>query len=66
MKLSNGGDSCDFFFAAMAHWQLGQKENARRVYDKAVAWMASHRPDDEELKRFRAEAEEVLGIKDGK
>jgi len=27
--------------------------------------MDEHKPDDEELRRFRAEAEEVLGIEGG-
>jgi serine/threonine protein kinase/Flp pilus assembly protein TadD len=50
------------FFLAMAHWQLGEKEQARRDYDRAVQWMEKEHPKDEELRRFRAEAEEVLGI----
>jgi tetratricopeptide (TPR) repeat protein len=61
MKLRNGGDSSDWFFLAMAHWQLGDKEQARRWYDKALGWMLQHRPKDEELCRFRAEAEALLG-----
>ena len=46
----------------MAHWQVGNKEEARRWYDKAVEWMEKNKPDDEELRRFRAEAAELLGI----
>ena len=38
--------------------KLGQKD-AREWFDKAVAWMAGHKPDDKELKRFRAEAGEM-------
>ncbi|MHC4164055.1 MAG: hypothetical protein ACYSUM_18170 [Planctomycetota bacterium] len=49
---------------AMEKHKLGQKD-AREWYDKAVAWMDKHKPDDQELKRVRAEAEEVLGITDG-
>jgi tetratricopeptide (TPR) repeat protein len=64
MQLSNGGDSFDFFFLAMAHWQLGDKEQAGQWYDKAVQWMDRNRPQDEELKRFRAEAAALLGIKE--
>ena len=45
----------------MSHWQLGKKDEARQWYDKAVEWMEKNKPDDEELKRFRAEAEELLG-----
>jgi hypothetical protein len=47
----------------MAHWQLGKKEEACKWNDKAVAWMEKNRPKDEELKLFRAEAEELLGMK---
>ena len=36
-ELRNGGDSFDWFFLAMAHWQLGEKDEARKWYDQAVA-----------------------------
>jgi serine/threonine protein kinase/Flp pilus assembly protein TadD len=64
MELGQGGDALDWFFLAMAHWQLGNKEQARTWHDKAVAWMDKHMPDNDELKRFRAEAAELLGVKD--
>ena len=57
-----GDNSFDFFFLAMSHWRLGNRDDARQWYDKAVAWMEKNKPNDEELKRFRAEAEELLGI----
>ena len=37
-------------------------EQARNWYDKAVAWMVKNQPQDEELRRFRVEAEELLGV----
>ena len=37
MELRKGGDSFDWFFLAMAHWQLGEKDEAREWYDRAVA-----------------------------
>jgi hypothetical protein len=49
------------FFLAMAHWQLGEKEKARDWYAQAVSWMDEH-GTTEDLKHFRAEAEELLGI----
>jgi tetratricopeptide (TPR) repeat protein len=61
VHLRRGGNSEDFFFLAMAHWQLGEKDKARAWYDHAVAWMDQHKPNDEELKRFRAEATALLG-----
>jgi len=60
--LRKGGDSVDWFFLAMAHGQLGHKDEARRSYDRAVAWMDRNNPDDEDLRRFRTEAAELLGI----
>ena len=62
MELRDGGNSFDWFIVAMSKHKLSQK-NAREWYDKAVAWMDEHKPDDEELKRFRAEASELLGTK---
>jgi serine/threonine protein kinase/tetratricopeptide (TPR) repeat protein len=66
MELSQGGDGYDWFFLSMAHWQLGDKEKARKWYDKAAQWMDKNRPGDEDLRPFRTEAAELLGIKDGK
>jgi tetratricopeptide (TPR) repeat protein len=62
VELRSGGDAFDWFFLAMAHWQLKHKEEARRWYDKAVAWMDKNEPKDEELLRFRDEAAKLLGI----
>jgi hypothetical protein len=62
MELRKGGDSFDWFFLAMGHCQLDQNEEARKWYDQAVAWMDKHQPQNEELRRFRAEAAELLGI----
>ena len=52
----------DGFFLAMAHWQLGDKPQARSWYDKAVSWMEKNQPKNEELIRFRAEAAALLGV----
>jgi uncharacterized protein HemY len=60
-QLRNGGDSFDFFFLAMAHWELNEEEEARAWYDRAVAWMDRNAPQNEELQRFRAEAATLLG-----
>ena len=62
MELRQGGDSFDWFFLAMAHWQLDHKQEARVWYDKAVEWMDKHQPKNGELMRFCAEADELLGI----
>jgi tetratricopeptide (TPR) repeat protein len=50
------------FFLAMAHWQLGEKGQAREWFAKSVQWMEKGNQDDAELKRFRAEAAGLLGV----
>jgi tetratricopeptide (TPR) repeat protein len=62
MELCQGGDSYDWFFLAMAHWQLRNKDEARKCYNQAVQWMDKNDPKNEELRRFRAEASELLEI----
>ncbi len=62
MELRSGGDAIDWFFLAMAHKQLGNQEEARQWYDKAVAWTQTNKPDDAELRRFQAEAATLLGV----
>jgi tetratricopeptide (TPR) repeat protein len=58
--LAKSLDSFNTFFLAMAHWQLGNKDEARQFHQQAVQWMETNQPKDEELRRFRAEAEELL------
>ena len=60
---NGGGTSWDWFFYAMAHWQMGNKEQARQYYEKAVGWMEQNGPNEDELRRFRAEAEQLLEIR---
>ena len=60
-ELRAGGDSFDWFFLAMAHWQLDQKTEALEWYEKAVQWMDKS-PENEELLRFRNEATKLLNI----
>jgi serine/threonine protein kinase/WD40 repeat protein len=55
--------SFNAFFLAMAHWQLGKKEEARSWMDRAVRWMDKNKPQDEQLRRIRDEAEQLLGTK---
>jgi serine/threonine protein kinase/tetratricopeptide (TPR) repeat protein/WD40 repeat protein len=59
-QLRKGGNAFDWFFLAMARWRLGQKEEARKWYARAVGWMEKNQPDNEELGRFRAEAAALL------
>jgi len=62
MELRQGGNSFDWFFLAMAHEKLGDKEKARQWYDRATRWMNKNLATDEELRRFQAEATQVLGV----
>jgi tetratricopeptide (TPR) repeat protein len=69
-ELSGGGDASDWLFLAMAHRKLGHDSEARRAYDRAIRWLGGHpellakdRAQTEELRRFRSEAEDVLGLK---
>jgi tetratricopeptide (TPR) repeat protein len=49
-------------FLAMAQWQLGNKDQARERYDEAVKWVEKNQPQDEQLRRLRAEAAGLLGV----
>jgi hypothetical protein len=66
MALRKGGDGFDWFFQAMAHWQIGDKTQSRCWYDKAVPWMEKYQPKNAELVRFRAEAAALLGVNETK
>jgi tetratricopeptide (TPR) repeat protein len=62
MELRKGGDSFDWFFLAMGRYQLGDKKEARKWYGQAVEWQEKNQPKNEELVRFRAEAETLMKI----
>ena len=62
MERQNGGNCTDWFFMAMAHGRLGNEHDAQKWYGQAVEWMEKNDPDDESLRRLRAEAAELLGI----
>jgi serine/threonine protein kinase/Tfp pilus assembly protein PilF len=67
-------EATDSFFLAMAHWQLGEKESARKLYTEGVAWLEANKPQDgqgrahrlpvAEVRRFGAEAAALLGVAD--
>jgi hypothetical protein len=61
------GLAFDLYFLAMSHQRLGETARARDYYDWAVRWVEVQKGLSagqlEELKMFRAEAEELLGIK---
>jgi len=53
--------SFDGYFLAMTYWRMGQQAQAREVLERAEHWRLTHEPDDVELLRFRAEAEQLVG-----
>jgi serine/threonine protein kinase/uncharacterized protein HemY len=65
LRLRKEGDPFAGLFLAMAHWQNGDKDQARKWFQQGVEWMRND-PQHEELPRYRAEAAELLGIKDKK
>jgi tetratricopeptide (TPR) repeat protein len=50
------------FFLAMAHQQLGNKDEALQWYNRAVEWMEKKQAKSAMMLRTRAEAAELLGI----
>ena len=56
----------DLFFLAMAHYRLGDKDRARTWYTQAVDWMQKNKSHDDNLWRFRLEAEVLLGVNDAR
>jgi hypothetical protein len=63
-------DPVNGFFLDMAHANLGAHEEARKWYARAVTWLEQSGKALEtnprraaELRRFRAEAEQLLGLK---
>ncbi len=64
-KLGHGREfGFNAFFLALSRWQLGEHEQARRWFSDAVRWMGEKKPNDEELRRFHAEAEALIRPED--
>jgi tetratricopeptide (TPR) repeat protein len=61
-ELANGTQlAFNSFFLAMAHWQEGQKDAADKWFAAADLWTKKYGPQNEELRRFRSEAIQLLG-----
>jgi serine/threonine protein kinase/tetratricopeptide (TPR) repeat protein len=65
MELGNGGVPSHWFHLAMVHWQRGDPKEARKWYDKAVAWNQKNRSGDVRDYLLRAEAAALLGVANG-
>jgi len=61
-ELGSAGDSFQWFLLAMANRQLGNNDQARQWCDRAIQWMDKNEAANQELRRFRAEAAQVLGV----
>jgi serine/threonine protein kinase/tetratricopeptide (TPR) repeat protein len=61
-RLPNGQTGQALYFLAMAHWQLGQKDLARKCYDRAVTQMERRKARSAETRRLRVETEKLMGI----
>src|SRR5262249_17893279 len=61
MALRKGPDASDWFLQALARWQNGEKDEARRWVDKAVGWTREQAPRNAELRQLWTEAAELLG-----
>jgi tetratricopeptide (TPR) repeat protein len=59
---SSTSAAVDCYFLAMAHAKLGDGELAEKWFRAADLWMALVAVTNEELKRFRAEAIDVVGV----
>jgi serine/threonine protein kinase/Tfp pilus assembly protein PilF len=53
-----------WFRLAIAHWHVGEKEEARHWYGQALEWMVAHQPRNTKLRHLRAEAAALLRIQD--
>jgi serine/threonine protein kinase/cytochrome c-type biogenesis protein CcmH/NrfG len=61
-QMWKGGDHQHRFFLAMAYGHVGEKDKARQAHEQGVRWMDKHHPNNEDLRRIRAEAARLLGI----
>jgi serine/threonine protein kinase/WD40 repeat protein len=54
----------DLLVLAMAHWQQGDKDAARKLYDRARRWLEQHVLPNADSRRFAVEAAALLGQPD--
>jgi len=65
IELQRGeGSPGQWLFLAMAHWKLGNKDEATRRFRRSVEWIRKNAPGNLELAGRRDEAAEVLGLRD--
>jgi hypothetical protein len=68
MELNGGGDPADWFFLAGIEHRQGRSIEARRWFDKSVAWIAQNSDRvsgrEAELRAFQEEIAPVLSRKE--
>jgi tetratricopeptide (TPR) repeat protein len=60
-KNTKGNDSAHWLLLAMAHWQLGNKAEARQWYERAIHWIGRQARPVPLVQALRSEAEQMLG-----
>jgi serine/threonine protein kinase/tetratricopeptide (TPR) repeat protein len=63
VDLPHGGAGTDWFFLSLAHAKKGNREGARKCYQKAVEWTQRHKPGFLEYRLVCDEAATALGEK---
>jgi tetratricopeptide (TPR) repeat protein len=56
------GDGFDWFYLALTHWKLGNREEARGWYSRADQWLKKEKPRHIVLWNYRAAAANLLGV----
>jgi tetratricopeptide (TPR) repeat protein len=59
-KVATGPVHNHRFVLAMAYWQNGEKDKARRAYEQGVKWLDDNQSKDRLQRGFQAEAAEML------
>jgi tetratricopeptide (TPR) repeat protein len=62
MRLRDGGDANDWLFVAMVQHRLGHRADARGWYERSLKSLQTGAASHQQLARFRAEAESLLGL----
>jgi tetratricopeptide (TPR) repeat protein len=61
-EMTKGNTRRSGFVLAMAYWHLDERQKSRQVDEQAARRMDENRQDDEDQRRFRNEAAQLLGI----
>jgi serine/threonine protein kinase/uncharacterized protein HemY len=62
VELQPSDETAAFLFLAMTHWHLGNRDEARRWYDRAAERIDKGEPGSQRLTLLRREVAEVLGM----